>query len=93
MNKLGWVAYYLNAELLFKQFKFEPNAVYPDLGCNNEIYINGSFLEIETLGPLTKIASGAMVEHMERWFLTKVVADESEESIDANILPLVTHFT
>ena len=92
MNKQGWAAYYLNGELLIKQFEFDAKAVYPDLGSNNEIYINGRFLEIETLGPLTKMAPGGVAEHIERWLLTKVVADESEESIDANILPLVNHF-
>ena len=92
MNKQGWAAYYFNAELLIKQFEFDSKAVYPDLGSNNEVYINGSFLEIETLGPLTTMTPGGTVEHIERWLLTKVVADESEESIDANILPLVNSF-
>ena len=92
MNKQGWTAYCLNGELLIKKFDFNPDAVYPDYGCNNEIYINGHFLEIETLGPLTKIPPGGVVEHMEHWLLTKATADESEESIDANILPPVKSF-
>lgn len=91
-NKQGWTAYYLNGELLIKRFDFNPDAVYPDYGCNNETYINGNFLEIETLGPLTKLAPGGVVEHTEYWLLTKATADESEESIDANILPLVNSF-
>ena len=92
MNKQGWTAYCLNGELLIKKFDFNPDALYPDYGCNNEIYINGHFLEIETLGPLTKIPPGGVVEHMEHWLLTKATADESEESIDANILPPVKSF-
>lgn len=91
-NKQGWTAYYLNGELLIKRLDFNPDAVYPDYGCNNETYINGNFLEIETLGPLTKLAPGGVVEHTEYWLLTKATADESEESIDANILPLVNSF-
>jgi len=92
LNKLGWAAYYLNKEILIKQFAFDPNAVYPDYSCNNEIYINGSFLEIETLGPLINLPSGGVIEHTERWFLANVDTDESEESINTNILPLVNSF-
>jgi len=92
LNKQGWTAYYLNGEVLIKKFDFNSDAVYPDYGCNNETYINGHFLEIETLGPLTKIPPGGALEHTEHWLLTKAAADESEESIDANILPLVNSF-
>jgi hypothetical protein len=92
LNKQGWTAYSLNGELLIKKFDFNPDAVYPDYGSNNEIYINGNFLEIETLGPLTKIPPAGAVGHLEHWLLTKATADESEESIDANVLPLVNSF-
>ncbi|HET9434661.1 MAG TPA: hypothetical protein VFO37_12930 [Chitinophagaceae bacterium] len=91
-NKQGWAAYHLNEELLIKKFDFSPRAVYPDYGCNNEIYMNGDFLEIETLSPLTKLVPGEPVEHTEHWLLTKATAGESEESIDENILPLVKSF-
>jgi len=93
LNKQGWTAYYLNGDVLLKKFDFRPEAVYPDFGCNNEIYINGHFLEIETLGPLTKLAPGATVEHTEHWLLTKAEVDESEESIDSILLPLVNSFS
>lgn len=92
LNKQGWAAYYLNGELLIKRFDFNPSAIYPDYGCNNETYINGDFLEIETLSPLTKLPSGGAVEHTEHWLLTKAAADLSEESIDANLLPFVNSF-
>jgi len=58
LNKQGWTAYYLNGEILIKKFDYDPDVVYPDYGCNNETYINGNLLEIETLGPLTKIPPG-----------------------------------
>jgi len=91
-NKQEWAAYYLNGEVLIKRFNFNPGAVYPDYGSNNEIYMNGDFLEIETLGPLTKLVPGGVVEHTEHWLLTKARSDESEESIDKTILPLVKSF-
>jgi hypothetical protein len=92
LNKQGWTAYCLNGDVLIKKFDSDADAVYPDFGCNNETYINGRFLEIETLGPLTKLPPGGVVEHTERWLLAKAATNESEESIDANILPLVNAF-
>ena len=92
LNKQGWTAYHLQGELLIKKFDFVPGAAYPDFGCNNETYINGNFLEIETLGPLVKISAGKSVEHTEHWLLTRTATGCLEESIDANILPLVRSF-
>lgn len=92
MNKQSWAAYYLNGEMLIKQFEFLPDAVYPDFDCNNEIYINGNFLEMETLGPLTKLPPGGIIEHREHWLLANVVIDDTEESIDANLMPVVASF-
>ncbi len=92
LNKPGWAAYCLDGEILVKKFEFDPEAVYPDYGSNNEIYINGSFLEIETLGPLTRIPPHGTIEHAEHWLLAKGKVEESEESIDEKILPLVDSF-
>ncbi|MEO6290528.1 MAG: hypothetical protein ABIO76_11435 [Ginsengibacter sp.] len=92
LNKEGWTAYCLNGELLIKKFDYKPGAVYPDFGCNNETYINGNLLEIETLGPLTKIHPGGVVEHRENWLLCKAEVDKIEKSIDENILPIVESF-
>jgi hypothetical protein len=92
LNKQGWAAYYLNKEILIKKFAFDSNAIYPDYGCNNEIYINGNFLELETLGPLANLPPQRAIEHTERWFLANVNADESEASISKSILPLVNAF-
>jgi hypothetical protein len=93
LNKQGWTAYSLNGEILIKKFEYKPGAIYPDFNSNNEIYINGNFLEIETLGPLTKIPPHGSVEHTEHWTLAKGQVDESEESIDEVILPLVNSFS
>jgi hypothetical protein len=41
---------------------------------------------------LTNLPSGGVIEHTERWFLANVDTDESEESINTNILPLVNSF-
>ena len=86
------IIYCLQDELLIKLFKFDPSAEYPDHGSNNETYINGSFLEMETLGPLLNIPAGEMTEHTEHWLLTRGKPMETEESIDQSLLPKVLSF-
>jgi hypothetical protein len=74
-----------------KRFEFDPNACYPDYGCNNEVYVNRNLLEIETLGPFSKLPDGGSAEHTEHWFLAtleKSTYYNSESTIDSLILPL-----
>jgi hypothetical protein len=95
LNKQGWAAYYLQGDILMKYFEFNNDAIYPDYGCNNEIYVNGNFLEIESLGPLTKIAPYGAVEHTEYWMLAQLAGDlmeENEKSIDTHLISLVNSF-
>jgi hypothetical protein len=90
LNTKGWEAYALGGDLFIKRHGFDPNAVYPDYNCNAETFTNEEFLEIESLGPLTKLtADGGMVEHVENWFLFKAEVGKDEASIDKNVLPLV----
>lgn len=92
LNKQKWCAYQLNGELFIKTFDYDPISKYADYGCNNEVWGDGTFIELESLGPLAKIPSQGKVEHCEHWILTHAEDVESEESIDANILPLVERF-
>lgn len=89
-NKQGWAAYLRKKTLFVKRFPFVEGADYPDLGCNFETYSAGSFMEIETLGPLAKLEPGQSATHVEDWYLFKDVdAGATEESLDAAISPLV----
>jgi hypothetical protein len=90
LNKQGWAAYYLKGDLFIKQFDVDSKGVYPDYGCNTETYTDWNMLEIESLGPLTKLAAnGGKVEHTEAWSLHKVELGEDDASIDAKIVPLL----
>lgn len=40
---------------------------YPDLGCNFEVFLDPLFMELETLGPVQRIAPGQSATHIERW--------------------------
>lgn len=72
-NPKTWGAYLLGSDLFIKRYQADPSKTYPDFGCSYETFTNADFLEIETLGPMTKIAPGASVEHIEKWSLYKNV--------------------
>ncbi len=83
-------AYLLGTELFIKRSQADPNAVYPDFHCSFEVFTNGDFLELETLGPLRDLAPGATVEHVERWSLHKDIrlAAMTETEIERVVQPL-----
>ncbi len=86
LNKQGWAAYALKGQLCVKRFPYQEGANYPDYGCNAETYTAGSFMEIETLGPLQHLEPGQAAEHVERWSLFKNVnIGSTEASLDAAI--------
>ncbi len=89
-NTLGWGAYYRDGLVFIKRFPFDPKATYPDFGCNTECYTNGGMLEVESLGPLTKIAAGGKVEHTEHWYLFKAELSEKEDELSEVLEPLVS---
>lgn len=83
-------AYARNGELFIKRFDADPAKLHPDYGASFEIFTNNLFLEIETMGPMTKLAGGATLEHIERWSLHKNAAlkEISDAEIDRVLLPL-----
>ncbi len=90
MNSRGWAASALNGELFVKFYPYDKEATYPDFGVNTETFTNGGILEIETLGPLTRVAAGGgSISHRETWMLFKTDVGTSEESIDAAMAPAI----
>jgi hypothetical protein len=83
-------AYLLGADLFVKRSQADPGAQYPDFQCSFEIFTNGDFLELETLGPLVDLAPGTTTEHVETWSLHRNVrlAAVSEKEIERVIAPL-----
>ena len=89
-NKQGWAGYLRDKTLFIKRFPYVECASYPDYGCNFETYTDGDFMEVETLGPLTKLDPGESATHVEHWYLFKDVdAGMTEDSLDNAIAPLV----
>ncbi|MCX8053351.1 MAG: hypothetical protein N3B12_06050 [Armatimonadetes bacterium] len=88
--KAGWAAYLRDGLFFVKRFTYQGDATYPDYGCNFETFTKGTFMEVESLGPLRRVEPDASVTHTEKWFLFKnVKVGDTEESLDAAISPLV----
>lgn len=90
-NPRTWAGYFLNGELFLKQFVPGPAQAHTDFGCSFETFTNADFLEIETLGPMTKIPPGGSVTHVENWSLHKTAWVESytDPELDRVMLPLL----
>ena len=54
-NPDTWGAYVLNNEVFVKRTHSKSGETYPDFGASFEEFTNNEFLEMETLGPLTKV--------------------------------------
>lgn len=72
LNRQGWTAYVWQNLKFVKRFDFKANAIYPDMNSNTELYTAGSFIEVETLSPLHKLAFGESIKHDEFWRLLKI---------------------
>lgn len=72
LNRQGWAGYRWQDLLFTKKFEFIPDAVYPDMNSNVEVYTDGGFVEVETLSPLKTIRPGEAVLHTEKWELDRV---------------------
>lgn len=69
LNRQGWTAYAWQNLLFVKKFDFIETASYPDMNSNTEVYTAGSFVEVESLSPLQKLAPGETLIYTERWQL------------------------
>jgi hypothetical protein len=90
-NADTWAAYLLNGEAFFKRTKADPSKVYTDFGCSFETFTNNEFLEVETLGAMTKVQPAQTVELVEHWglFRNAKVTEITDEELDRVVLPLV----
>jgi hypothetical protein len=88
LNRQGWAAYLLKGEALIFRYADDPGATYADMGCNTETYTDPDMLEVETLGPWTKLKPGDGVGHDEFWTLAKLECGPSDAEIDEKLLPL-----
>ncbi|MBI3681782.1 MAG: hypothetical protein HY235_15490 [Acidobacteria bacterium] len=90
-NPDTWGAYLVGSNLFLKRTSADPKKTYPDFGCSYETFTNAEFLELETVGPLSKVTPGGSVEHIERWRLDRNVriGTWTDAELDRVLLPLL----
>jgi hypothetical protein len=72
LNKQGWTAYEWQDLRFTKRFITLDDAAYPDFNSNNEVYVAGNYVEIETLSPLKMLEQGESIEYEEMWELSRL---------------------
>ena len=55
LNRHGWIGYLVGGVFFVKRIEPQPALPHVDFGCNSESYCNDRFIEIETVGPLTRL--------------------------------------
>jgi hypothetical protein len=65
----GQVSYLLDGQVFEKHVSVDPDGRYADRGAVVQVYVCDDFCELETLGPLRRLAPGAAATHRERWTL------------------------
>ena len=78
-NPRGWVAYWNQSVLFQKTFPTFADVVFPDQGCNAEIYCDEHFIELESLAPLVQLEAGSQISYQEEWNLF--------DSLDQDFIP------
>lgn len=89
-NEQNWAAYANNGHLFLKTLTIQKGATYPDGGSVFTTFTIPQMLELESMGPVVYLKPGETVEHIEDWYLfDNVKFENTDESIDANVLSLV----
>jgi hypothetical protein len=89
-NRETFGAYLLGKQLFLKRYRADSTKTYPDMGASFEMFTNAGVLELETMGPLTRLAPDSTLEHVEHWSLHKNVRISSwtDAALDRALAPL-----
>ncbi len=63
----GWLAYQHQGFVFVKRAEVAGSDLYPDRGCNAEIFCGPDYIELETLSRLLTIQPGQSASHTETW--------------------------
>ena len=90
-NEQTRAAYLLGSDLFVKRYEANATLPYPDFHSSYEVFANGEFLELETLGPMVDLMSGFSATHVEHWSLHRDVhmGDLNENELHRAILPIL----
>jgi hypothetical protein len=85
-NKRGWAAYARGRQLFIKRYAWDESRTYPDYGVNTEAYTAGTFIELETLGPMATLAPGSSADHQEQWSLVRDIDTSGDDDALERVL-------
>jgi hypothetical protein len=92
-HQVGWSGYLVGGVFFLKRYPWNPEAIYPDNGCNFETFTNARMLELESLGPLRSLEHKQSLEHVERWELhdgpASLDAADPEGQLDKFLEPIL----
>ena len=63
----GWLGYLRSGVFFLKRFDPQLDLLHPDYNTNVQLYCNQSFIELETLAPLSVLEPGEASVHVETW--------------------------
>lgn len=92
-NPRTFGAYLLGDSLFVKHYLPRGEAAHhPDFGTSFQIFTNGDFLELETMGPMEKIAPGQTLAHVETWQLRRgvklpAISDSALDALLEGLMP------
>jgi hypothetical protein len=66
-NSQGWLGYVFEDVLFVKRFGVRRDEMYPDNGCNAEVFVSDRALELESLGALVTLKPQEEIVHTETW--------------------------
>ena len=72
LSATGLVGYRLEDMMFVLGIDAAADRPRADMGCNVEIYSDRGTIELETLGPLVRLAPGDTAVHVERWSVARV---------------------
>lgn len=73
LNQQGWMGYLNKGYFLQKSLLPAAAEIYPDMGCNAEVYANDRYVELESLSPMLTLGPGMSGKHKEVW---KILEEE-----------------
>jgi hypothetical protein len=92
-NFPGWVACWTPEGTFVKFYKTAPTSIYPDMGCRFEAYTCDWMIEMESLAPLTELATGGSAEHVEYWGLIKgLQKPDTDKIFTEKFRPVIEHW-
>jgi hypothetical protein len=86
----GWLAYWVDGQTFVKYTTPGIGGEFPDFGSRMEVFSDGKFLELETLGALSDIEPKQTVQHEEYWtVLADLPEPKGEEEVGQVWFPAV----